>query len=59
MEVCQNSFFEEITPAAVICSRGEPFYLGIMTHPQEITVRYSVRIFQFASNKRMLLDGMF
>ena len=32
-KVCQNSFFEEITPAAVICSRGEPFYLGIMTHP--------------------------
>ena len=32
-KVCQNSFFEEITPAAVICNRGEPFYLGIMTHP--------------------------
>ena len=32
-KVCQNSFFEEITPAAVICSRGEPFYLGTMTHP--------------------------
>ena len=26
-------FFEEITPAAVICSRGEPLYLGIVTHP--------------------------
>lgn len=48
MEVCQNSFFEEITPAAVICSRGEPFYLGIMTHPQEITVRYSVRSFSIS-----------
>ena len=32
-KVYQNSFFEEITPAAVICNRGEPFYLGIMTHP--------------------------
>ena len=32
-KVCQNSFFEEITPAEVICNRGEPFYLGIMTHP--------------------------
>ena len=32
-KVYQNSFFEEITPDAVICSRGEPFYLGIMTHP--------------------------
>ena len=33
VKVYQNSFFEEITPVAVICSRGEPFYLGIMTHP--------------------------
>ena len=37
-KVCQNSFFEEITPAAVICSRGEPFYLGTMTHPPIFSV---------------------
>ena len=32
MRVCQNSFFEEIAPATVICRRGETFCLGIMTH---------------------------
>ena len=31
--VCQNSLFEEITPATTICRRGETFCLGIMTHP--------------------------
>ena len=29
----KTPFFEEITPAAVICSWGETFYLGIMIHP--------------------------
>ncbi|KKB47334.1 hypothetical protein HMPREF1535_04744 [Parabacteroides goldsteinii DSM 19448 = WAL 12034] len=27
--MCQNSFFEKITPATAICDRGKSFYLGI------------------------------
>ena len=31
--MCQNSFFEKITPATNSRGRGNSFYLGIMTHP--------------------------
>lgn len=31
--MCQNSFFEKITPTTNSCGRGDSFNLGIMTHP--------------------------
>ena len=41
MRVCQNSFFEKITPATTFCGRGKFIYLGILTHPQSNQAIYN------------------